>query len=71
LVGRNKKETMAQKVANFFQETIQELKKVTWPTWNEVWQATLVVIIATFFMAVFIAVVDFFISNAMRLLITQ
>ena len=61
---------MAPKIGNFFVETLQELKKVTWPTWNEVWQATLVVIIATFIMAVFIAAVDFVVSNAMRLLIT-
>lgn len=61
---------MVQKVANFFQETIQELKKVTWPGWNEVWQATLVVIIATFITTAFIAVVDFFVSSIMRLLIT-
>ena len=57
-------------MGNFFQETLQELKKVTWPTWNEVWQATLVVIIATFIMAVFIAAVDFVVSSAMQLLIT-
>lgn len=62
---------MVQKAANFFQETIQELKKVTWPTWNEVWQATVVVIIGTFIMALFIGSVDFLISNIMRLLISQ
>ena len=61
---------MTTKMGNFFQETLQELKKVTWPTWNEVWQATLVVIIATFIMAVFIAAVDFVVSSAMQLLIT-
>ncbi len=61
---------MVQKVANFFQETLQELKKVTWPSWNEVWQATLVVIIATFITTAFIAVIDFGVSNVMRVLIT-
>ena len=61
---------MVQKVANFFQETQQELKKVTWPTWNEVWQATLVVIVVTFFASGFIASVDFCISNILRLLIS-
>ena len=61
---------MAQKIANFFQETKQELKKVTWPTWNEVWQATLVVIIVTFFTSAFIASVDFIISNILRILIS-
>jgi preprotein translocase subunit SecE len=61
---------MVQKVANFFQETKQELKKVTWPTWNEVWQATVVVLVVTFFVSAFIAIVDFFVSNLLRMLIS-
>ena len=60
---------MVQKVTNFFQETQQELKKVTWPTWNEVWQATLVVIVVTFFASAFIAACDFCISTILRMLI--
>lgn len=61
---------MVQKVANFFQETMQELKKVTWPTWNEVWQATLVVIVVTLFASAFIATVDFCISSLLQRLIS-
>jgi preprotein translocase subunit SecE len=61
---------MVQKVANFFQETKQELKKVTWPTWNELWQAAAVVIAVTFFASAFIAAVDFCISNILRILIS-
>lgn len=60
---------MLQKAGNFFQQTKEELAKVTWPGWNEVWQATLVVIVATFIVAAFIAVCDFGISNVLRLLI--
>ncbi|MFA5167892.1 MAG: preprotein translocase subunit SecE [Candidatus Omnitrophota bacterium] len=61
---------MVQKAANFFRETQQELKKVTWPTWNELWQAATVVIVVTFFTSAFIAAVDFFISNILRMLIS-
>ncbi|MBU9889083.1 MAG: preprotein translocase subunit SecE [Candidatus Omnitrophica bacterium] len=61
---------MANKVVNYFQETQQELKKVTWPTWNEVWQATVVVIITTFLTTAFIAAVDFCISSLLRLVVT-
>ncbi len=61
---------MVQKINNYFQETWQELKKVTWPTWNELWQATLVVIITTFFVATFIAVVDFCLSTVIRIVIS-
>ena len=59
-----------QKAANFFQETWQELKKVTWPTWNELWQAAAVVIVVTLFASAFIAAVDFCISNILRMLIS-
>ncbi|HNX67921.1 MAG TPA: preprotein translocase subunit SecE [Candidatus Omnitrophota bacterium] len=61
---------MVQKVANYFQETTQELKKVTWPTGNEVWQATVVVIVATFIATAFIALCDFCISTVLRMLIS-
>jgi preprotein translocase SecE subunit len=61
---------MAQKAANFFRETQQELKKVTWPTWNELWQAAAVVIVVTFFTSAFIAAVDFCISNVLRMMIS-
>jgi len=59
-----------QKATNFFRETQQELKKVTWPTWNELWQAATVVIIVTFLTSAFIAGVDFCISNILRMLIS-
>ena len=61
---------MVQKAANFFRETQQELKKVTWPTWNELWQAAAVVIVVTFLASGFIAFVDFCISNILRMLIS-
>ena len=60
---------MLQKAGNFLQQTKEELAKVTWPTWNEVWQATVVVIIATFIAAIFIAVCDFFISTLIRIML--
>ena len=60
---------MLQKTGNFLQQTKEELAKVTWPTWNEVWQATVVVIIATFITAAFIALCDFGISSILRIVI--
>ncbi len=59
-----------EKATNFFKETQQELKKVTWPTWNELWQAAMVVIVVTFFTSAFIALVDFCISNILRIVIS-
>ena len=54
---------------NFIHETKQELNKVTWPSRNELWQATAVVITATFIMAIFIGVIDFVLSGIMRVLL--
>ena len=56
-------------VINFFKETKQELNKVTWPTREELWQATVVVIFTTGVLAAFIGAVDFVLSGIMRLLI--
>ncbi len=50
---------MFKKVSGFFAEIAQELKKVTWPPRDEVFQAGLVVVIATFFLTAIIFVIDF------------
>lgn len=60
---------MAGGPGNFIQEVRQELKKVTWPAREELVDATAVVIFTTFLMAVFIGVVDFFLSLLIRFLI--
>lgn len=60
---------MFGKVGTFLTETKQELNKVSWPTRDEVWQATIVVIFTTFLIAFYIGVIDFFLSGFMRLLI--
>ena len=60
---------MLGKFGNFIQETKQELNKVTWPSRSELWQATLLVIVTTFLMAIFIGAVDGVLSIAMRVLL--
>lgn len=59
---------MFGKVGTFLQETKQELNKVTWPSRDELWQSTLVVIFTTFLMAVYIGIIDFILSNFIRVL---
>ena len=54
---------------NFFKETKQELNKVTWPSREELWQSTVVVIITTAILAAFIGAVDFVLSGLMRIVI--
>ena len=60
---------MFGKFGEFIQETKQELNKVTWPSRDELWQSTVVVIITTFLVAAFIAAIDSALSIVMRILL--
>jgi preprotein translocase subunit SecE len=42
----------------FIQEVRQEVAKVTWPTWNEVWITTIMVVIMVIAAAIFFTVTD-------------
>jgi len=56
-------------IVQFVRETRQELKKVTWPTREELVGSTIVVIITMLIMAVFIGMIDFVLSILVRFLI--
>jgi preprotein translocase subunit SecE len=58
---------MKEKIVTYFNETRTELKKVTWPTRQELQQSTRVVIIATFLVTAFIGVVDQILSRIVNL----
>ena len=45
-------------LANFSRETREELKKCTWPTWNELKGSTVVVMIAIFLLGGFTVACD-------------
>lgn len=60
---------MIQNLIHFVRETRQELKKVSWPTRDELTDSTVLVILTTFLMAAFIGVIDFFLSILIRVLI--
>lgn len=46
------------KVMNFIREARAELRKVTWPSRQQVWYSTLIVIAVTFLVAAYLGVVD-------------
>ena len=54
-----KKESKKQQnaIQRFARETVGELRKVSWPTRQEAWQMTLVVLVVLFFMAIFLGVI--------------
>jgi preprotein translocase subunit SecE len=56
------------KLANFFRETREELKKCTWPTWNELKGSTVVVMISIGLLGGFTVAADAVFSVLMRLL---
>jgi len=49
---------MIEKIRTFLSETRVELRKVTWPTREELKESTKIVIIATFVVTLFIGVID-------------
>jgi len=60
---------MFGKITNFFSEVTVELKKVSWPTKNELIGSTTVVIISVAIMAFYIGICDFIFSKAIHLVI--
>jgi len=50
------------RAGNFLGEVWAELKKVHWPTRKETYAATVVVVVITLIVAIFLGVVDFAIS---------
>lgn len=60
---------MFGKLGGFIQETKQELNKVTWPSRNELLQATALVIFTTFILAFFVGIVDSILSVVMRVIL--
>ncbi len=55
----------------FFSEVRAELKKVTWPSWNEVRGTTLVVIFTTIFFGFYLFGVDLAFSRALSFILKQ
>jgi preprotein translocase subunit SecE len=57
-----------KKIIIFFKESFAELKKVTWPSRDEVIASTKVVLISTVIIAVVLGLVDFLLVKAIDLL---
>lgn len=55
----SKKETFFQHIARFFREVWVELKKTSWPSYEEVRKSTLVVLAAILVIAAWIGGLDF------------
>jgi preprotein translocase subunit SecE len=56
-----------QKVLQYLKDVRSEMLKVTWPTWNELTGATILVIILSLIMSLFVKVCDMGIGSLLKL----
>ena len=60
---------MIEKIKDFFKETKLEMYKVTWPTKQELISSTVVVVVISFFFAVYLGIVDGLLTVVYRYLV--
>jgi preprotein translocase subunit SecE len=58
----NSKERWYKRFRNFLKEVRVEVKKVTWPSKNEVYSTTIIVLLATFFFGFYLYFMDVILS---------
>ena len=54
---------MKDKIVNFFTDVVKEMKKVTWPTQNELKESTVIVIVTCLILAAFTYLIDMSITQ--------
>jgi preprotein translocase subunit SecE len=65
----NKVKIVTDKIIHFLKEAKGELKKVTWPTPRQTLASTSVVIIVVIIVSIFLGIVDFGLSKAIRMVL--
>ena len=56
------------KIANYVSETREELRKCTWPSWDELKGSTIVVLVTVVMLGVFTVAADFLITQLVQFL---
>jgi len=57
---------MKEKIKNFFEDIVKEMKKVTWPTKAELFESTKIVIVVCIILAGFTYIIDMIINQAIQ-----
>jgi len=57
---------MKEKIIKFFEDVVKEMKKVTWPTKDELFESTKIVIVACIILAGFTYGIDMLINQVMK-----
>ncbi len=69
MAGKSEKSKGESRIRRFFRETIGELRRVSWPTWPEARNLTIVVIIVLVVMALFLWLVDLSATQILALVV--
>lgn len=62
---------MANKLTNYIKASIEEMKKVTWPTKKETYSYALLVIGISLAVAAFLGILDYFFNWGLELIIKK
>ena len=57
------------RLSNYWNETVEELKKCSWPTWDELMGHTVVVIVSVALLGGFIIIVDLVVATVVRYIV--
>ena len=60
---------MKEKIIAFVTDTMKEMKKVTWPTVNELRESTAIVLVVCGVIAGFVFTVDWLVSNILKVIL--
>jgi preprotein translocase subunit SecE len=59
------------RIRQFIADTMNELRKCSWPERRELYESTILVIVAVMILALFVATVDWISLNAINLLVIR
>ena len=55
-----------EKISGIYKSIVNELTKCSWPTWEELYESTVLVITSSVLLSLFVLVVDLVISNIVK-----
>ena len=59
------------KITNYLQESVAEMKKVTWPTKKETYNYTILVIAISLGVALFLGILDYVFTTGLQFIINR
>ena len=66
---KSQKTRQPNAILRFFQETIGEMRKVSWPTWEEALRLTTIVLVVLIFFSLFLGSLDLLLTEIFRLIL--